>query len=1434
MAMLHGLSLRAKIYLISLLCMCVSVPVTWANLQCAAHERMLADTQCQCEAGYSRQGSECVACPVATFKEFSGDTVVQSNACNVFAGCCACRVNTITLATASVHAESCLCLPGYGGPACLPCAIGYHKTTTSADECSECPAGSTTENLKSTSVQDCIAARGHYGNLISGFQKCPNGTYAPTTGLNHCQFCPVGSSSDAGAISQTECQCILEGWKSTSDGLCTCLLGYAHDAENICRLCSDDSFCTGGDSKPIKCPENSHSFAGASNQADCLCDAGYTFLPANSDNQLIGQCIACPAGYYKEEKGNANCLACAEHAHSVTASTTKTACLCTSGYTGDDGGPCTACSIGKYKTSVGSETCVHCWPHSTNLAIASNNSLHCLCNAGYELIDTQCQKCQPGSYKSTVSSESCNQHCPSYSISAAGSTSILDCECNSGYFGVAANAQCTACAAGTYKSQIGSSECLACTDNATTLSIANVDTSDCLCKLGFYSSHACKILFTEECICTECSENFYGTHLGCVPCPPDTHAQAGSNDISMCKCNAGFTKTGVNLHTQAPICSSCPVGTYSISGEEEKCLNCPENSSTTDIGASRVSQCLCLPGFILNSNNGECEMCPANTFQETYPNGVCISCPAHSTSDSGSISKLDCVCQAGYSGPAGGECWECQEGQYKDIVGSATCSSCPAYTTSQKASTQKLNCTCLPGYVGLAGNPCVACPTSTYEMNGVCVLCPQYTFAPIASSTVESCKCTPGFVASELGICKPCPFGFYRADNDDTCVACGIMSNTTYEGSGHKNQCLCNPGYSTIEQTVETIGEIQTIEQTDDSTLCKECPENTYKSKLGMQSCKSCPANSVAPVASSSMSACNCLPGFIEAGDGTCAKVCAAGYEPLLQETCVACDFNYYKSTSGNDKCLPCSPYSFTLFQNTTKASDCICQEGFIWNSVTLKCDMCPPGFFNNEANSTTCYPCVTNCQNLETEEKSLDLLLSYLGSNTHCPGICKIPPGFEIAISSDMSASTIVRCATNHFQDGTAKQCTQCPSPSTYSNSTGLSSILDCSCRPGYYRLAGICTACPLGSFQANPYNENYGSFACQSCPANMYTLFPASTHISDCKCMPGYNLVNGSCTPTICPENSVLHIVDHVAECQCKQGFESNTLLHNFEWDACVPCSDGAYKDSIGFHKCLTCGANTQSTLPRNNITSCYCKSAYEPQYEHGPDILGGLCVPECPAGKERVNGICKACKANFFRKQTDEACLPCPSPRTVSQSQSTHENQCYCPYGFLKIEPNQMLVVQELGHMMPESKQYLKAENFLVYEDNNFLGAELSVSGSVSTQQIRITVADRVVFYCGCGSCIETIIDLNGMRGTLKALTNSSSTPQAPAIFTLSWFTQRQVLLTGHMQSWLPAAIIKAQTWAAAGQIQKGDTIFQTSKLYSSDTNTCSVCPEKLICS
>jgi hypothetical protein len=163
-----------------LFCVCLSYATCF---QSPEHERPFGETECQCEAGYSRQGAGCAACPQATFKEYDGDSAENSAGCAVHAGCCLCRSNTNTLAAAAVHSSACLCLPGYGGAACMPCTTGWYKTTTSTAECEPCAEGATTIEQCSSSSEDCIAVRVHYGSTFVGFCKCVSGSYALTIGL---------------------------------------------------------------------------------------------------------------------------------------------------------------------------------------------------------------------------------------------------------------------------------------------------------------------------------------------------------------------------------------------------------------------------------------------------------------------------------------------------------------------------------------------------------------------------------------------------------------------------------------------------------------------------------------------------------------------------------------------------------------------------------------------------------------------------------------------------------------------------------------------------------------------------------------------------------------------------------------------------------------------------------------------------------------------------------------------------------------------------------------------------------------------------------------------------------------------------------------------------------------------------------------------------
>jgi len=1363
-------------------------------LQCPLHERYLAasaGSDCQCEAGYSRHDGVCTACPQATFKEYSGDSAEHGPACFLLSGCCACRANTITLSNAAVHASSCICVAGYGGSACTPCSVGYYKSSTSLEDCQPCPDGASTVHMRSISAEDCVARIGYYGNMAQGFTMCAAGSYAPTTGMTSCIQCPLGAISVAGASREQECKCELEGWSTLSANACTCLPGYARDMHNMCRLCQLGFYCAGADSPAYACPVNSISPTGASKITDCICNSGYTGVDG-------GPCLACDFGQWKRAQGSADCSFCPENTYSNVASIDETACLCNPGLTGDDGGPCTACSVGKYKDSNGSEICVHCMPHSTTLTTASFDASQCVCEAGYELIDGVCKHCAVGHYKENAGSGLCVNECPAHSSGPEGSISITNCECNPGYFGIAADNQCQACAVGTYKTNTGSGACTACTGNASTFALASTNANYCACKIGFSTSHACRSLFSEECICTECPVNHYGSHtsVSCLECPENTYSAAASTEPSMCKCRQGFENIGTQLHNDLPLCTLCAVGKF---WTEQGCVQCPEHASTAGSGAKSIAECLCLPGYFMQDiGTARCHACPEHTYQSLL-GGSCTSCAANAISAPASRLQTDCFCKPGFTGEDGKDCTACAVAHYKESEGSDNCKACVANTTSSLAASKKTDCTCVPGFVGPAGGPCQQCPESTYELEGVCVNCPQNTFAPRGSFAVQDCQCKAGFSGPAQGPCIECEYGYYKGRDDDVCIPCGERMNTSSRASINVDACVCIAGYWMND------------------TICEQCPDNTYKANLGSEQCKSCPLHSTGPAASQSIELCVCFPGFLNAGDGTCDKACAAGFETKQENSaiCVGCNVNFYKATYGNDTCKRCPSNSFTMFVNSTNVLDCICDAGYVWDDTTQTCKICAPGYFNSEVNSTACYACVTDC---ETEH------LSFEGTNRMCPNLCKAPAGYEIA-TSDASKSSIIRCAENHYQDGTSTKCSPCPCLSTYSPEMGLTSVESCTCRPGYHRVHGVCTACERGTFKSDVGER---SDSCKVCPENMTTLLQGSTDQSACICAQGYTLLQGICQQITCPTDSILVISDATAICKCQKGYEAISLYPSL---TCVKCAEGYFKDSIGNEKCLSCGAHTVSFQPRNNRSLCACAADYEAGLNNGPDVQDGFCVRQCPAGEEGRHGICKACKNGMFKNTTGQTCIQCPGVRSVSPVRSTHVRQCSCPERKIEIEEDDIAVVEKLGEKLQESIQSISGNNSLLYMDSSTSLFELYINNAGG--EITVTVGQHIVFFCARGTCSSTIINMQGMRGIVNATCISLS--QEPTTkFTLSWYAQQEVFFKNPGRGWVLHAMPQAQALAAKYKISAGVSIFRASKLFSQNAAICTTCPSNLICS
>jgi len=69
----------------------------------------------------------------------------------------------------------------------------------------------------------------------------------------------------------------------------------------------------------------------------------------------------------------------------------------------------------------------------------------------------------------------------------------------------------------------------------------------------------------------------------------------------------------------------------------------------------------------------------AGNYSDEAGATFCHACPTFAyTQAAGSDNATDCVCNAGYTGPAGGGCTACPEGQYKDALGNAECTNCPA------------------------------------------------------------------------------------------------------------------------------------------------------------------------------------------------------------------------------------------------------------------------------------------------------------------------------------------------------------------------------------------------------------------------------------------------------------------------------------------------------------------------------------------------------------------------------------------------------------------------------------------------------------------------------------------------------------------------------------------------------------------------------------
>ena len=250
-----------------------------------------------------------------------------------------------------------------------------------------------------------------------------------------------------------------------------------------------------------------------------------------------------------------------------------------------------------------------------------------------------------------------------------------------------------------------------------------------------------------------------------------------------------------------------------------------------------------------------------------------------------------------------------------------------------------------------------------------------------------------------------------------------------------------------------------------------------------------------------------------------------------------------------------------------------------------VACEACLGGTYKDRNGTRRCETCPEH---------------SFSGIASPQSNYCKCNKGY-----TGPDGSTCSSCEIGKYKpESGPASCTLCPqftgtwlTPySTFSQGIASSRLTDCSCDPGYAQIESdiACVACFPGTYKTLP-----GMSTCDSCPPYSFTVTdrclrsdisyeernncnppqlidgsyeiefqtdPASekaapriatANLSDCKCLPGYEVIQGTCSP--CPVGMYKEPYGNVScsPCPtCTEGFSNCTIRYE---GGCEDCKNG-----------------------------------------------------------------------------------------------------------------------------------------------------------------------------------------------------------------------------------------------------------------------------------
>ena len=250
--------------------------------------------------GVKDLNARCLDCGAGTYTSVEGSTVCakcplgtyKTNSSNL--PCTGCDPGTYTSSEGSTVCKNCPAgsyTPNIGSKFCPQCDPGSYSSTEGSTICTKCPAGTYNSNYGSTDATSCLKCpTGTYSSAGSNScLPCLIGKYNDVEGAENCKNCPDGSSNNSER-------------QTSSTSCIKCNSGYYSNNGMQCTICSPGTFSTSqGSSSCINAP-NGYYTPGGSLQpiiATAGSSKGYTVnaWTPNSGSTSILPLSNCPAGY---------------------------------------------------------------------------------------------------------------------------------------------------------------------------------------------------------------------------------------------------------------------------------------------------------------------------------------------------------------------------------------------------------------------------------------------------------------------------------------------------------------------------------------------------------------------------------------------------------------------------------------------------------------------------------------------------------------------------------------------------------------------------------------------------------------------------------------------------------------------------------------------------------------------------------------------------------------------------------------------------------------------------------------------------------------------------------------------------------------------------------------------------------------------------------